>query len=208
MNKRPAPKNAAKFEIPAPRGILTDNYHPNGHRQEPLWIRDKSLFTRHMPVNLRSWLRDKSSLTQRLILASDKQFHVQVVRQTMGKPFLGEAQLLGTKPHQQALIREVILFGKGQPWVYARSILPVSSLKGRLKRLRKLDERPLGALLFSDPSMRRGPLEFAALQAAQITIPAELAIFDTLLWARRSVFYVADKPLLVNEVFLPTFTPL
>jgi len=161
-----------------------------------------------VPNQWRHWLLDRGSLTQRLITASGGQFRVRILAQGIAKPRRTEAKALGI-PHQQlAVVREVILYGKDQPWIYARSVLPLSSLTGRLKRLRKLDERPLGALLFADPSMRRGKLEVAKIQPAQVALPRELGIFDSPLWGRRSVFYVTDKPLLVSEIFLPTFSPV
>lgn len=109
--------------------------------------------------------------------------------------------------HRLAVIREVVLYGKDQPWVYARSVLPLSSLTGHLRRLRKFDNRPLGALLFAEPSMRRGKLEIASIHPSQVALPAALGVFDAPLWGRRSVFYLTGKPLLVSEIFLPTFTP-
>jgi len=180
--------------------------HRAKHR-EAHWQSYRRLPAYIVPARWRHWLLDRGSLTQRLVAASTGQFRVRVLSQTIAKPRRSEAQILGI-PHQHlAVVREVILYGNDQPWVYARSVLPLSSLTGRLARLRKLDERPLGALLFADPSMRRGKLQLARVLPAKVALPRELGIFDTPLWGRRSVFYIADKPLLVSEVFLPTFSP-
>ena len=172
--------------------------HWQSYRRLPAYV---------VPARWRHWLLDRGSLTQRLMTASDGQFRVRILAQGIAKPRRSEAQILGIANHHLAVVREVILYGNDQPWVYARSVLPISSLTGRLTRLRKLDERPLGALLFADPSMRRGKLELASVQPSKVPLPLELGIFDTPLWGRRSVFYVADKPLLVSEIFLPTFSP-
>ena len=180
--------------------------HFSQHR-EAHWQSYRRLPAYAVPARWRHWLLDRGSLTQRLIAASNSQFRVRILAQGITKPRRTEAKALGI-PHQQlAVVREVILYGNDQPWVYARSVLPLSSLTGRLTRLRKLDERPLGALLFADPSMRRGKLELASVQPSKVALPLELGIFDTALWGRRSVFYVAEKPLLVSEIFLPTFSP-
>lgn len=177
------------------------------HR-EALWQSYRRLPAYAVPKRWRPWLLDRGSLTRRLVAASAGQFRVRILTQGIAKPRRTEARALGI-PHQQlGLIREVILYGRDQPWVYARSVLPLSSLTGRLTRLRKLDERPLGALLFADPSLRRGKLELACVEPAKMALPQALGIFDTSLWGRRSVFYIADKPLLVSEMFLPTFTPV
>lgn len=173
--------------------------HWQSYRRLPAYV---------VPARWRHWLLDRGSLTQRLITASDGQFRVRVLSQAVAKPRRTEAQALGIPRQQLAVVREVVLYGNDQPWVYARSILPLSSLTGRLARLRKLNDRPLGAILFADPTMRRGKLELARVLPARVALPQELGIFDTLLWGRRSVFYIADKPLLVSEIFLPTFSPI
>jgi chorismate--pyruvate lyase len=105
------------------------------------------------------------------------------------------------------MIREVVLKGRGRPWVFARSILPMTTMTGRLAGLRTLSNQPLGELLFQDPSMTREPLEAACLPARILSVPAALAAGDEPLWARRSVFFLDQKPLLVSEVFLSEFKP-
>ena len=182
--------------------------HTLAKHREAHWQNYRRLPAYAVPARWRHWLLDRGSLTQRLIAASDGRFRVRILGQGIAKPRRSEAQILGIANHHLAVVREVILYGKDQPWVYARSVLPLTSLTGRLTRLRQLDERPLGALLFADPSMRRGKLELASVQPSKVALPLELGIFDTPLWGRRSVFYVADKPLLVSEIFLPTFSPV
>ena len=105
------------------------------------------------------------------------------------------------------LVREVILYGGDAPWVYARSIIPLSTLTGRLRKLRNLDNRPLGALLFSERTMTRSPMEVACLTNDNSQLPKELRIFDSPMWGRRSIFWLDKKPLLVSEIFLPSFRP-
>lgn len=151
------------------------------------------------PRALRPWLLDRGSLTERLIAVSDGQFRVEVLQQRWGVAHRDEARLLGLKARQAALIREVILYGKQQPWVYARSILPATSLERSLRHLKQLGNKPLGAVLFSDPHMQRSDIEIAQLAASQ------LPFADKPAWGRRSIFFLHQKPLLVSEVFLPAF---
>ena len=86
---------------------------------------------------LQTWLLDPSSLTARLMVASNGDLQVIIVRQFIGRPSLSECKALAMPSHQLALVREVILQGCGQPWVFARSLLPLSSLTGKLRHLRK-----------------------------------------------------------------------
>lgn len=161
-----------------------------------------------MPRALAPWLTDQGSLTARLIEHSQQQFEVVVIAQGWGRARTSEARLLRCAPRQQMLVREVVLMGRGQPWVFARSLIPVSSLNGRLKALKQLDNRPLGALLFQHPNMHRDPIEVATIGAEHDYVKSaavSLASSDNL-WGRRSVFYLDENPLMVSEVFLPAFT--
>lgn len=174
---------------------------------EPRWHRHKRGPASPANGPLRSWLLDRGSLTERLIKLSHGHFGVQVIRQQMAFPRPSERKVLSMRHHQLALIREVILLGGGRPWVYARSVIPQTSLNGRLRGLRKLDNRPLGALLFSDPHMRRGAIELACQDTRQLPLPGPLQGIQAVIPGRRSLFWLDNKPLLVCEMFLPEFTP-
>ncbi len=160
-----------------------------------------------MPENLGPWLIDDGSLTRKLVAFSKDQFEVQVLRQEVATPGAAEANALKMTQQTPVMIREVVLKGRGRPWVFARSILPMTTMTGRLAGLRTLSNQPLGELLFQDPSMTREALEAACLPARILSVPAALAAGDEPLWARRSVFFLDQKPLLVSEVFLSEFKP-
>ncbi|MBV0933235.1 chorismate--pyruvate lyase family protein [Marinobacterium weihaiense] len=146
------------------------------------------------PHHWRPWLQDRGSLTQRLTRAAGGEFAVRVLAQRWDTPTADEARALGMPPRQLALIREVELLGRnGTPWVYARSVLPAATLTGRERRLTLLGNRSLGSLMFSDPSLTRSPLMACCLRDED----------RQHYWARRSVFRLHGKPLLVCEVFLP-----
>jgi chorismate--pyruvate lyase len=151
-----------------------------------------------MPAPLRPWLFAEGSLTQRLLDLSAGDFRVQVLAQRWQRPQLHEARLLDLDPAALTLVREVILFGRGQPWVYARSILPESTLTGDLRRLRKLQNSSLGALLFTFAQLRRQPFELAYCATAS-------QYDNSGLWGRRSRFEVDARALIVSEFFLPAF---
>lgn len=165
------------------------------------------------PINLapnsglRLWLLDKGSLTAKLIALSQGDFRVEVVRQAYARANRSEVEALGIATHSLCLIREVVLMGHGQAWIFARSVLPLSSIGGKLRHLRKQGSRPLGAFLFSQPQLIRSPIALALINSHHGYVPSEL-IGDNSLWGRRSIFYVAGKPLLVSEVFLPDFPGL
>jgi len=161
-----------------------------------------------LPGALTAWLLDPASLTRRLQGLCAGEFRVRVLSQVWGRPRLDEARVLGMRRRGLAIIRQVQLLCDERPWVYARTVIPVSSLSGRLRRLTHLGARPLGAMLFADRGMRRGVVELARIR------PGEMLYTDAVrdlwqphdeIWGRRSIFRLANKPLLVSEIFLPGF---
>lgn len=180
--------------------------HSRYQSDEPLWRDFRCLNNRQLPSRVRPWLLDTGSLTSRLVKASRGDFRVQVLSQGWQRPRASEAQLLGMGDREVGIVREVALLCHGEPWVFARSVMPARSLGGRLRHLRKLRNSALGALLFSDPSMHRAPYEVAPIPGSAASLPESLRT-STTLWGRRSCFYLGGLPLMVSEIFLPGFRP-
>jgi len=143
-------------------------------------------------------LGDFGSLTARLRARHGSSFRVQVLSLRFARPAPDEAELLGIKASAHALIRDVALWGSGAIEVRARSVLPLCTLSGRLRRLKGLKDRPLGAAIFAHPGLRRVRVEIAKLPAANPLV----APLQRPAWARRSLFVIAHKRLLVTEVFV------
>lgn len=196
---------------------LSFQHHSAQHRRaqpyhQAIWRRPQHTLT-PIPERYQPWLSDKGSLTQRLLEKSQGQLRVEVLHQTIQSVSLSERQALNMTNRQWAVVREVVLYGKGAAWVYARTVIPLSTLHGPLRRLHYLGNKPLGEQLFTDPSMRREPLEIAQLQPQQLpegigadisaSIEADISVDTKATWGRRSVFRLSNKPLLVSEVFLP-----
>lgn len=159
-----------------------------------------------LPPAFRRWLLDDGSLTGRLIDLRQGKFSVQRLHQAWEVPLLSERRLLGIPHRQQAIIREVALRLDDKPVVFARSVLPVSSLTGSLAHLRSLQNKPLGAILFKHAGMHRSPFELTQLSGDSAYLPEGLRQVQPA-WARRSVFDINGKGILVSEVFLNRFTP-
>lgn len=155
---------------------------------------------------LLSWLFDTASLTQRLRQACRGRLEVRVVGQTRGRPLRDERMALGMRRPGDALIRMVYLVCDGRPWVFARTVIPLRTLSGAQRRLKRLGSKPLGEVLFADKSMRRDEMEAARLAAGQPVFEMAAQRLEPRpreIWGRRSVFYLQGKPLLVSEMFLP-----
>lgn len=122
------------------------------------------------------------------------------------RPRLDEARVLDMPGGRIGWVRQVQLLCDGTPWVFARTVVPVTTLSGAQRRLAHLGNRPLGAFLFADPGMQRGAVELACIREGQAMFSeasAGLKQKPAQVWGRRSVFRVGGKPLLVAELFLP-----
>ena len=172
------------------------------------WKPGQCFLRSSIPQDLSGWLLDTASLTLRLQRLCPGKFQVRVLSQAWGVPRIDEARVLEMKPGRLAIIRQVQLLCDGEPWVYARTVIPATSLRGRLRRLAHLGTRPLGGMLFSDPGMRRASVELVRLDAGQPLYRDATREFDKCpaqIWGRRAVFRLAKRPLLVSEIFLPAF---
>lgn len=157
------------------------------------------------PKPLSDWLTLPGSLTRALKRLSDGEFRVDLLEQRWTHPQPSESHALGIPRRHLCLIREVVLYGCDQPWIFARSVLPARTLEGPLHRLRRLDDRPLGEILFADPRIRRGVLEAALLIPDEHGLSHLSRLTDRSVWGRRSVFSLHQRRLLVTEIFLPDF---
>lgn len=151
---------------------------------------DKTALTR-VPAEFHHWIADQSSLTQRLIQLSGGKFKVRLLNQGVEPMQVSESLALGDRIGAMAIVREVELLCDGYVCVYARSVIPLSSLKGKQRRLACLGTQPLGAFLFADPHLRRAAVDVLPLNKARKA------------WGRRSLFLVGGYPLFVSEYFLP-----
>lgn len=153
---------------------------------------------------IRSWLYDKCSLTQKLEHLCRK-FHVQIRQQRIvssTSPFLSGYFNKDAK----VLLREVFLYCDDLPVVFAQTEIPLSTLTEDQAQLAEIGSQSLGRILFQEPSMKRGVIEVAQFsekqQLEQLCQSLNQGSPQSL-WARRSLFYLNDKPLLVSELFLP-----
>ena len=179
------------------------------HPRRDSW---KSALLRPMvPAPLYDWLAHRGSLTARL-KAHSSHFQVKVLRQGLGRPLKDECALLGLHQGELAWIREVLLCDGETPLVFAHSVLPRTHVRGAWNLFAGLGARPLGEVLFTDPSVARQALHFKRLsirhplyrRMRSVPHAANHAVHFA---ARRSLFYRRGRNLLVTEVFLGQTAP-
>lgn len=178
---------------------------------EPAWSPLAARRVPGCPAHFHAWLGDRGSLTRALIASCRGRFKVELIAQRRGDALPSEQALLDQGPPQATLVREVRLHCARHAWVFARTLIPFSSLRGPVNALTRLGQRPLGEVLFSDPTTRRIRVEVARITPRHrlfVRATAHLARKPAEIWGRRTLFAYRGQRILVNEVFLPGIAEL
>lgn len=155
---------------------------------------------------LKGWLLDTGSLTERVQSACGE-FSLQLLGQQTLEPHSTELSLLQANGQTTYQIREIVLCGDEQPWVFARSVIPQAIIEAELSNL---GSEPLGKRLFNDKRFIRSEFQVCTLPFEQfsqhLTEQSDSQLKNDTkqnLWGRRSVFTFESHHLIVAEVFLP-----
>ncbi|MGB0893107.1 MAG: chorismate--pyruvate lyase family protein [Parashewanella sp.] len=147
--------------------------------------------------NLTSWLLDNGSLTEKL-KARCKEFTVIV---------LGEAKLAPLPNEYDSnaplWVREVLLCLEGEPWVFARTLMPLELLTQTQVDLKGLGNRPLGELLFSHHAFIAGQIQIGQIDSQSLPKFGSKISANKHLWGRRRFFAYQQHQMIVSEFFLP-----
>ncbi|HET8903543.1 MAG TPA: chorismate lyase [Saccharospirillum sp.] len=141
-----------------------------------------------LPAPWQYWLELPGSLTRALRERSDA-FSVQVLAEgnlTLSTPlaaFAGQADALS------CWSRQVALCHGNTPWVLAHTLVTQASLADSLTALTRLNNRPLGELLFTTPGVRKDQQQVTRTQHG---------------WGRRTRYWLHGAPVLVAEFFMET----
>ena len=168
--------------------------------EEINWISPEHI---HSPLNpsLHSWLLAPDSLTQKL-KQQCQHFEVKVLGEGVHTSCIGELP-----QQQQVWIREVLLYLDGQPWIFARTIIPQNIMNEKQADFTELGSKPLGELLFSKNEFIPGKIEIAQFslssRLAELAASLNQYVVEPL-WGPRRYFHVGSEQLIVSEVFLPT----
>lgn len=142
---------------------------------------------------------DEGSLTQRLTLLSNHHFSLEVLSEKETYLREDEYVYLNIASSRKERVREVVLKGYNEPWVYARSVIIPNDKTS--DTLIDIGQKPLGDILFISNHFQRSELEVTSYP---IHLMPLLYRYDHL-WARRSCFTSDQQKILVQEIFLPQF---
>jgi len=116
-------------------------------------------------------------------------------------------------PHERAIldipdsqivhVREITMGEKNNLWLFARTIIPITTLVGKAKRLANIDSTPLGKLLFGSLGAIRENLDLSTIYAKEADLYNYNIPTNFPLWQRRSKFNIQTGPIFIQEIFLP-----
>jgi len=151
----------------------------------------------------KDWLTRGGSLTAHLRALG--KVTVDITREAVGRPWGDEAHAVNVASRAPVWIREVVLSVDAVPFVTAHSIVPLDASTGVWQAIRRLRNRPLAELLYSDSGVTRSALASRRINARHPLYGLALAADADVrvLVARRSVFERRGALLMVTECFLP-----
>ncbi len=175
---------------------------------EPLWVPESRLSLLQPDHQSRRLLTDSGSLTRKIMQHCSGPFSVKVLHQHYTAASHGEREILKLPSGQSTHVRAVHLYCKQTPWVFAHTVIPHHSLRRSLRRLTQLGNRSLGAILHNSRLMERSHVEYARFEPHHTLYQqatAHLKRKPPQLWGRRILYRIENNPILVHELFLPTF---
>lgn len=177
-------------------------------RLSSIWNRVDSGEIHQAPRKWQSWLGDTGSLTQKIEQVIGQKLEVQVLHDCRQNLNSDESRYFHLQT-QRCRIREVLLCANGTPLVMARSIIPTLSSSGSNQSVLRLGSKPLGAVLFSKTRKRSKTKSLREITRLNKSSTLWQQCFKKYgqspspLWARRTLYKLKGRPLLVCEIFLP-----
>ena len=151
------------------------------------WMNDtKSLEVQNKEIL--SWLNEPGSITFRI--KSFSSFRLKLLRDGHGEVDISEDDLIISN-YKENNIREVVLYSDEKPFIYAKSILPLETIRLGLGVLGNLKENPLGDILFSNPEIKKKYMLFAKFESNK-----------KIFYGRKGIYTVKGYPFSVCEIFL------
>lgn len=139
-------------------------------------------------AEIKSWLLEQGPITKRI--KSIAEFRLELIQDEFSDATDDEILFLKIDS-EEIRIREVILFGNENPMVFARTIIPDTTIEKGLKELGKIGNKPLGDILFEKDIFSKEDIVFASFKDK-----------ESLFWGRKIKYTVKDQPFSVMEVFL------
>ena len=140
-------------------------------------------------TSILSWLSESGPITNRIKLSQE--FELELLNDEIDE-ISKEEELFLNSVSETFRVRRVILLGNNTPVVYAKSVIPSSTIENGLSSLGKIGNAPLGDILFT-------PGVFTKLE---MVCASFLSKEKNVYWGRKIKYSVNSEPISVMEVFL------
>ena len=140
-------------------------------------------------TSILSWLSESGPITNRIKLSQE--FELELLNDEIDE-ISKEEKLFLNSVSESFRVRRVILLGNNTPVVYAKSVIPSSTIENGLSSLGKIGNAPLGDILFT-------PGVFTKLE---MVCASFLSKEKNVYWGRKIKYSVNSEPISVMEVFL------
>jgi chorismate--pyruvate lyase len=183
------------------------------NRLRSSWNRVGSGEIHRAPRKWQPWLSDTGSLTQKIENALGQKLEVRVLRDCPQSLNRDESRYFHFKI-RRCRVREVLLCTNNIPVVMAHSVIPTLSSSGSNHSILRLGTKPLGAVLFAKTRSyvkAKPPRDIARLDKSSALwkrCSKNNSGLSSPLWARRTLYQLKGRPILVNEIFLPALLEL
>ncbi len=159
--------------------------------------------TSHLKTKYLALLTEQASLTDLMTELMGHAPQLTCLWQGRGVASPEERAVLDIPDRKLAHIREITMGNGEELWLFARTVIPMTTLVGDAKRLAKINTMPLGKLLFGRFRACREQLELDTLYPDQAGLEEFDIPRDFPLWQRRSLFNIQTGPIFIQEIFLP-----
>ena len=136
----------------------------------------------------KSWLLEKGPITKRI--KSVKKFRLELIQDKISDVEKVEKMFINSKS-RKIRVREVVLYGNTKPMVFARTIIPNTTIEKGFAELGTLGKSPLGDILFKKDIFTKENVSYASFEYKK-----------KVFWGRKTKYTVKDLPFSVMEVFL------
>ena len=157
-------------------------------KQNSSWMTYKEMINQVKNDSIKSWLSESGPITKRI--SANEDFELNLLREEVDAVDEIEKRYLGNSIGD-IKVREVILLGNKVPKVYAKSLIPVKTIKKGFSKLGSLGTKPLGDILFEKNIFNKIDVMYSSFVHE-----------DSIFWGRKTKYLVKNLPFSVMEIFL------
>ncbi len=157
-------------------------------KQNSSWMTYKEMINQVKNDSIKSWLSESGPITKRI--SANENFELNLLREEIDEVDETEKKYLGNSIGD-IKVREVLLLGNKVPKVYAKSLIPVKTIRKGFSKLGSLGTKPLGDILFEKNIFNKIDVMYSSFVHE-----------DSIFWGRKTKYLVKNLPFSVMEIFL------